>query len=135
MKVGVPREVKNHEYRVAITPAGVHEFVRNGHEVFIEAGAGIGSSITDAEFSAAGAQILPTADDVWATGDLILKVKEPITEEHHRMRAGQVLFTYLHLAASKECTDALITQKVTGIAYETVETADRVLVVHDGRVV
>jgi alanine dehydrogenase len=127
VKVGVPREVKNHEYRVAITPAGVHEFVRNGHEVFIEAGAGIGSSITDAEFVAAGARILLTADDVWATGDLILKVKEPIHEEHHRMRAGQVLFTYLHLAASKECTDALITQKVTGIAYETVETADRTL--------
>ncbi|MEV6527287.1 alanine dehydrogenase [Longispora sp. NPDC051575] len=124
MKVGIPREVKNHEYRVAITPAGVHEFVRNGHEVYIEAGAGAGSSITDAEYTGAGATILPTADDVWATGDLILKVKEPIAEEYHRMREGQVLFTYLHLAASKECTDALVTQKVTGIAYETVELPD-----------
>ncbi|GIG62867.1 alanine dehydrogenase [Longispora fulva] len=124
MKVGIPREVKNHEYRVAITPAGVHEFVRNGHEVYIEAGAGTGSSITDAEYTKAGATILATADDVWGTGDLILKVKEPIAEEYHRMREGQVLFTYLHLAASKECTDALVTQKVTGIAYETVELPD-----------
>ncbi len=124
MKVGIPREVKNHEYRVAITPAGVHEFVRNGHDVVIETGAGLGSSITDEEYVAAGARILPTADEVWAEGELILKVKEPIAEEYHRMREGQVLFTYLHLAASKECTDALMTQKVTGIAYETVETAD-----------
>ncbi|WP_018353219.1 alanine dehydrogenase [Longispora albida] len=124
MKVGIPREVKNHEYRVAITPAGVHEFRRAGHEVYIEAGAGVGSSITDAEYVAAGATILPSADDVWAAGDLILKVKEPIAEEYHRMREGQVLFTYLHLAASKECTDALVTQKVTGIAYETVELPD-----------
>jgi alanine dehydrogenase len=124
VKVGIPREVKVHEYRVAITPAGVHEFVRAGHEVFIEAGAGVGSSITDAEFVAAGGTILPSADDVWSTTELVLKVKEPIAEEHHRMREGQVLFTYLHLAASKECTDALMTQKVTGIAYETVELPD-----------
>ncbi|MEV4624301.1 alanine dehydrogenase [Asanoa sp. NPDC049573] len=127
MKVGIPREVKNHEYRVAITPAGVHEFVRAGHEVFVESGAGLGSSIIDGEFAAAGATILPGPDEVWGTADLVLKVKEPIAEEHHRMRAGQVLFTYLHLAASKECTDALIDRKVTGIAYETVETADRAL--------
>jgi alanine dehydrogenase len=127
VKVGVPREVKNHEYRVAITPAGVHEFSRGGHEVHIEAGAGLGSSISDEEFAAAGATILPTADEVWGTADLVLKVKEPIAEEYHRMRAGQVLFTYLHLAASKECTDALIDRKVTGIAYETVETSDRAL--------
>jgi alanine dehydrogenase len=127
VKVGIPREVKNHEYRVAITPAGVHELARHGHDVFIETGAGIGSSITDDEFASAGAKILATADDVWATGDLILKVKEPIAEEYHRMRAGQTLFTYLHLAASKECTDALIDRKVTGIAYETVELPDRTL--------
>jgi alanine dehydrogenase len=127
VKVGIPREVKNHEYRVAITPSGVHEFVRNGHDVFVEAGAGLGSSITDDEFTAAGAKILPTADDVWQTGELILKVKEPIAEEYGRMRAGQTLFTYLHLAAGKECTDALLQQKVTGIAYETVETADGTL--------
>ena len=127
MKVGIPREVKNHEYRVAITPAGVHELVRNGHEVFVEQDAGVGSSITDDEYVAAGATILPTADDVWATGDLILKVKEPIAEEYHRMREGQTLFTYLHLAATKPCTDALIARKVTGIAYETVELPDRSL--------
>ncbi|KWV29622.1 alanine dehydrogenase [Micromonospora rifamycinica] len=127
MKVGIPREVKNHEYRVAITPAGVNEFVRHGHQVFVEAGAGVGSSLTDDEFAAAGATILGTADEVWDTAELVLKVKEPIAEEHHRMRAGQVLFTYLHLAASKECTDALVDRKVTGIAYETVELPDRSL--------
>ncbi|WP_432906047.1 alanine dehydrogenase [Micromonospora matsumotoense] len=127
MKVGIPREVKNHEYRVAITPAGVNEFVRHGHQVFVEAGAGIGSSLTDDEFVAAGATILDTADEVWDTAELVLKVKEPIAEEHHRMRAGQVLFTYLHLAASKECTDALVDRNVTGIAYETVELPDRSL--------
>jgi alanine dehydrogenase len=127
VKVGIPREVKNHEYRVAITPAGVNELVRSGHEVVIESTAGHGSSITDEEFAAAGATILPTADDVWGEAELILKVKEPIAEEYHRMRAGQVLFTYLHLAASKECTDALIDRKVTGIAYETVEAPDRSL--------
>ncbi len=93
MKVGVPKEVKNHEYRVAITPAGVHEFVRNRHEVFIEAGAGIGSSIPDEDFVAAGAEMLPTADEVWQTADLILKVKEPVAEEFHRMRKDQVLLT------------------------------------------
>ncbi len=101
MKVGVPKEVKNNEFRVAITPAGVHELARNGHEVFIEKDAGVGSSIPDDDFVAAGAQILPTADDVWQTGDLILKVKEPVAEEYHRMREGQMLFTYLHLAASR----------------------------------
>ncbi len=127
MKVGIPREVKNHEYRVAITPAGVHEFTRGGHEVFVQSGAGMGSSISDDEFAAAGGTILPSADEVWGTAELVLKVKEPIAEEYHRMRAGQVPFTYLHLAASKECTDALIDRKVTGIAYETVETPDRAL--------
>jgi alanine dehydrogenase len=127
VKVAIPREVKNHEYRVAITPAGVHEFTRSGHEVIVQAGAGDGSSITDAEFQAAGARIVAAADDVWAEGELILKVKEPIAEEYPRMRPGQVLFTYLHLAASRECTDALLDRKVTGIAYETVETADGAL--------
>jgi alanine dehydrogenase len=124
MKAGVPSEVKNHEYRVAITPAGVHEFVRNGHQVFIEAGAGTGSSIPDEDFVAAGAQMLPTADDVWQAGDLILKVKEPVAEEFHRMRKDQVLFTYLHLAASKVTTDALLDSGITAIAYETVQAPD-----------
>ncbi|MFI7437973.1 alanine dehydrogenase [Micromonospora haikouensis] len=127
MKVGIPREVKNHEYRVAITPAGVNEFTRSGHQVFVESGAGVGSSITDEEFAAAGAKILATADEVWDTAELVLKVKEPVAEEYHRMRAGQVLFTYLHLAASKACTDALVDRGVTGIAYETVELPDRSL--------
>jgi alanine dehydrogenase len=127
VKVGIPREVKNHEYRVAITPAGVHELARNGHEVFVEMAAGVGSSITDDEYLAAGASILATADDVWATGDLILKVKEPIAEEYHRLRRDQVLFTYLHLAASKPCTDALVEAGTTAIAYETVELLDRSL--------
>ncbi|HET8662603.1 MAG TPA: alanine dehydrogenase [Micromonosporaceae bacterium] len=124
MRVGIPREVKNHEYRVAITPAGVNELIRHDHQVLVESGAGLGSSISDDEFAAAGATIRPTADEVWADADLVLKVKEPIAEEYHRMRAGQVLFTYLHLAASRECTDALVDRRVTGIAYETVELAD-----------
>jgi alanine dehydrogenase len=123
MKVGVPKEVKNNEFRVAITPAGVHELVRNGHDVVIEQGA-VGSSIPDTDFVAAGAQILPTADDVWQSGDLILKVKEPVAEEYHRMRKDQVLFTYLHLAASKACTDALLDSGITAIAYETVQLPD-----------
>ncbi len=124
MKVGIPKEVKNHEYRVAATPAGVHEFVRNGHEVFVETGAGVGSSLPDADFAAAGATILPTADDVWAVGDLICKVKEPIAEEYPRMREDQVLFTYLHLAAGKDCADALLKAGTTSIAYETVQLPD-----------
>jgi len=124
MRVGVPREVKNHEYRVAITPAGVHELVRQGHEVLIEQDAGTGSSIPDADFVAAGAQMLPTADDVWQAGDLVLKVKEPVAEEYHRMRKDQVLFTYLHLAASKATTDALLSSGITAIAYETVQLPD-----------
>jgi alanine dehydrogenase len=127
VKVAIPSEVKNHEYRVAITPAGVFELARHGHEVFVQQGAGLGSSITDEEYVAAGATILATADEVWATGELILKVKEPIAEEYHRMREGQTLFTYLHLAASRECTDALISRGVTAIAYETVELPDRSL--------
>ncbi|GAB3679713.1 alanine dehydrogenase [Angustibacter aerolatus] len=127
MKVGIPREVKNHEYRVAITPAGVHELVRNEHEVFVEHDAGAGSSITDADYVSAGAQILTEADDVWATGDLVLKVKEPVASEYHRMREGQTLFTYLHLAADKPLTEELAKRKVTAIAYETVELPDRSL--------
>ncbi|HWG92816.1 MAG TPA: alanine dehydrogenase [Mycobacteriales bacterium] len=127
MKVGIPREVKDNEYRVAITPAGVKELVRHGHEVFVEKDAGSGSSILDEEYTAAGAQILGTADDVWAEGDLLLKVKEPVAEEYHRMRADQVLFTYLHLAASRACTDALLASGTTAIAYETVQLPDRSL--------
>lgn len=127
VKVGIPREVKNNEFRVAITPAGVHELVRHGHQVVIERGAGVGSSIPDEEYVAEGAQILDTADEVWASADLLLKVKEPVAEEYHRLRKDQTLFTYLHLAASKECTDALIESGTTAIAYETVELPSRAL--------
>src|SRR5215469_4756461 len=108
MKVGVPREVKNHEYRVAITPAGVRELTGNGHEVFVEKDAGTGSELADDAYVAAGATIIPDPGEVWGVADLVLKVKEPIAEEYHRMRRGQVLFTYLHLAADKACTDALL---------------------------
>jgi alanine dehydrogenase len=124
MRVGVPREVKNNEFRVAITPAGVHELVRHGHEVVIEQEAGVGSAINDDDFVAAGATILPTADDVWGSAEMVLKVKEPIAEEYPRMRKDQVLFTYLHLAADKACTDALLQAGTTGVAYETVQLPD-----------
>jgi alanine dehydrogenase len=127
VKVAIPREVKNNEYRVAITPSGVHELVKNGHEVYVETDAGVGSSILNEDYVAAGATILDTADDVWGTGDLILKVKEPIAAEYHRMREGQSLFTYLHLAADEALTQELVKRKVTGIAYETVELPDRSL--------
>lgn len=127
MKVGVPTEIKSQEYRVAITPAGVHEFTTHGHDVVVETGAGAGSSITDDEYVRAGAKIVDNADDVWGDAELILKVKEPIKDEYQRMRAGQVLFTYLHLAAGRDCTQALLQQGVTGIAYETVQLPDRSL--------
>ena len=121
MRVGVPKEVKNHEYRVAITPAGVHELSSRGHDVAVEAGAGLGSSISDEEFLAAGAKIIDTSDALWADSELVLKVKEPIAEEYHRLRDDLTLFTYLHLAASKPCTDALVEGGTTAIAYETVQ--------------
>jgi alanine dehydrogenase len=127
MLVGVPREVKNREYRVALTPAGVTELVRAGHTVLVEQGAGEGSSIPDGDFVAAGATIAPTADDVWGAADLLLKVKEPVAEEYGRLRKEQTLFTYLHLAASRECTDALVSSGTTAIAYETVQKADGTL--------
>ena len=127
MKVAIPREVKNHEYRVAITPSGVHELVKNGHEVYVETDAGVGSSILNEDYVAAGATILDSADDVWGTGDMVLKVKEPIASEYDKMREGQTLFTYLHLAADQPLTQELVKRKVTGIAYETVELPDRSL--------
>ena len=121
MLVGVPKEIKVHESRVALTPEGVFEFVRFGHQVVVEAGAGVGSAISDADFIAAGAKIEADVTKIWSNADLILKVKEPIAAEYSRLRSGQILFTYLHLAASKECTDALIKSGTTAIAYETVE--------------
>jgi alanine dehydrogenase len=124
MKVGIPRELKDNEYRVAITPAGVHELARCGHEVLVEKQAGVGSAIPDGDFAAAGAAILPDADEVWQAADLVLKVKEPVPDEYHRMRKGQVLFTFLHLAASRQCTDALLGSGITAIGYETVQLPD-----------
>ncbi|MEY3319587.1 MAG: hypothetical protein RL393_167, partial [Actinomycetota bacterium] len=121
MNIGVPKEIKNNEFRVAVTPAGVREFVSRGHTVFIESGAGLGSAISDEDYKKVGATILGGADEVWSKAELVLKVKEPIAAEYKRMRSGQTLFTYLHLAASKECTDALINSGITAIAYETVE--------------
>jgi alanine dehydrogenase len=127
MRVGIPTEIKNNENRVAITPSGANELVRRGHEVIIEAGAGLGSAITDADFVAAGASIVGSADEIWQQADMVLKVKEPIAAEYGRMREGQVLFTYLHLAASRSCTEAIMKSGTTAIAYETVQLDNRSL--------
>ena len=124
MRIAVPREVKDNEFRVAITPAGVHELVSRGHEVVIEQDAGLGSAIPDEDFKAAGAQILGDAAPVWASAELLLKVKEPIAQEYGFLRGDLTLFTYLHLAASAPCTEALLAGGTTSIAYETVCTAD-----------
>ncbi|MFZ0530866.1 MAG: alanine dehydrogenase [Propionicimonas sp.] len=121
MLIAVPSEVKNHEYRVAITPVGVAELVAHGHDVFVQAGAGLGSSITDAEYIAQGAKIVPTAAETWAAGEMVLKVKEPIESEFGYLRDDLLLFTYLHLAADRAGTDALLTAGTTAIAYETVQ--------------
>jgi alanine dehydrogenase len=124
MRVGVPSEIKNNEFRVAITPSGVHELVAHGHDVHIQAGAGLGSSISDDDYRAAGATIAEgdaAADEIWGSADLLLKVKEPIEPEYRHFRDGLVIFTYLHLAAEAALTSALIESGVTGIAYETVQ--------------
>ncbi len=122
MKIGVPKEIKNNENRVAITPAGVTQFAANSHRVYIESGAGNGSGFTDEEYLAAGAQIVKAAGEAWSM-EMVLKVKEPIEPEYKYFREDLILFTYLHLAADKKLTLALIEKKVTGIAYETVELA------------
>jgi len=127
MLVGIPAEIKNNENRVAITPAGVDALVRRGHEVVVQAGAGLGSRISDEDFAEAGATIVADADSVWSIADLLLKVKEPVPSEYGRLRADQVLFTYLHLAADPALTDALISSGTTAIAYETVQLPDRSL--------
>ena len=121
MRIGVPTEVKDQERRVALTPAGAHELVARGHEVLIQRGAGLGSSLPDEEYEEAGAVVVETADETWAEAELVLKVKEPIEEEYHRLREGLTLFTYLHLAADRPCTDALLESGTTAIAYETVQ--------------
>jgi len=120
-RIGVPAEVKNNEFRVAITPVGVNELVRAGHQVFIQSGAGVGSSLSDDDFVAQGATIVDGADATWAAGEIVLKVKEPVASEYHRLRKDLTLFTYLHLAADREGTEALLTAGTTAIAYETVQ--------------
>lgn len=121
MLIGVPKEIKNNENRVAITPAGVHALVNNGHQVFIEHNAGVGSGISDDAYLEAGAQILDTAKEVFAKADMIIKVKEPLPAEYELFKEGQVLFTYLHLAPEPELTAALLKKKVVGVAYETIQ--------------
>jgi alanine dehydrogenase len=127
MLVGVPKEIKNNESRVAMTPAGVHELVVRNHKVLIQAGAGEGSGFSDQDYIDAGAEIATKAEDVWGRAELVVKVKEPIAAEYPLMRKGQVLFTYLHLAASKDCTKAIVDSGATAIAYETVQLANRSL--------
>ncbi|WP_097246122.1 alanine dehydrogenase [Nocardia amikacinitolerans] len=124
MRIGVPREVKEQEFRVALTPAGAGELVRLGHQVLIEAGAGVGSGFADRHYVEAGVTLVDGPDAVWADAELVLKVKEPIAQEYPRMRRGQVLFTYLHLAASRDCTEAILRSGITALAYETVRAAD-----------
>ena len=127
MIIGVPREIKTREYRVGMTPAGVRTLVEDGHRVLVESGAGLGSGFDDEAYMAAGAGLAGTAAEVYAKGELIVKVKEPLPAEFSLLREGQILFTYLHLAPARELTIALLERKVTGIAYETVELADGAL--------
>ncbi len=124
MKIGCPKEIKAQEGRVGLTPAGVDALVRAGHTVYMEYDAGVNSGFTNEEYIAVGAQILPRAEDVYATADMIIKVKEPLLPEYGLLREGQILFTYLHLAPDPQQTHALLENKVTAIAYETVQTAD-----------
>jgi alanine dehydrogenase len=126
MKIGVAKEIKPDEYRVALTPAGALELARRGHEVSIEAGAGVGSSFSDSAYEAVGARIV-SVEDVWSESDLLLKVKEPIASEYSRLREGLILFTYLHIAADEPLTRALAESGITAVAYETVETVDHAL--------
>ena len=124
MRIGIPKEIKSDEYRVALPPAAVSEFTKRGHEVFVECGAGIGSGFGDDEYAAAGAAILESAARIWSTADMIVKVKEPQVSEYAYLRPDLILFTYLHLAADFALTDALLSSGATGLAYETVELED-----------
>lgn len=124
MIIGVPKEIKNNENRVAITPAGVTDFVKHGHTVYIENNAGVGSGIPNQEYTKAGAQILDTAKEVFDIADMIIKVKEPLASEYDLFKEGQILFTYLHLAPAFELTKALLDKKIVGIAYETIQLED-----------
>lgn len=124
MKIGVPKEIKTRERRVAVTPAGAQSLINNGHSLFVEKNAGMGSGFSDDQYKAVGAKILDTADAVWQEAEMIVKVKEPVEPEFDRMREGQILFTYLHLAPDKELTKKLLDRKVIGIAYETIQLDD-----------
>jgi alanine dehydrogenase len=124
MKIGIPIEIKPQEARVAMAPAGVRALIKNGHQVFVQQGAGSKSGITDAAYVAAGASLINSADELWQISDMIIKVKEPIAEEYPRLRQGQLLFTYLHLAAAPELTKVLLDKQITGVAYETIQTSD-----------
>ena len=124
MRIGVAKEIKPQEYRVALTPAGARELVLRGHEVVVETGAGAGSAFSDADYEATGARIAPV-DEVWEQAELLLKVKEPIESEYGRLREGLTLFTYLHIAADEPLTRALAASGIAAVAYETVETDDR----------
>lgn len=124
MRIGCPKEIKAQEYRVGLTPAGADALIRAGHTVYMERSAGLASGFPDGEYTAVGAQILPTAKEVYDTADMIVKVKEPLAPEYDLLHEGQILFTYLHLAPDPEQTQALLQKKVTGIAYETVQLAD-----------
>jgi len=120
MKIGTVKEVKKSEFRIGLTPSNAAEYVANGHEVFVQAGAGLGSGLTDEDYITAGAKILPTAADVWGTCDMIVKVKEPLAEEYDFMREDQIIYTYLHLAADRPLTEALMAKKTKAVAYETI---------------
>ncbi len=127
MIVAVPKEIKTHEYRVGLTPAGARALAEAGHRVLVEAGAGLGSGLSDAEYRAAGGEIVPSAAEVWGEGELVVKVKEPVAAEYASMRPGQILFTYLHLAPLPELTRALLDREVSSVAYETVQLPDGTL--------
>ncbi len=127
MIIGIPREIKDNEYRVATTPACVEQLTEEGHEILIEEGAGLGSGISDREFEAAGAALLHDISELYDQAEMILKVKEPLPSEYDRYREGQILFTFLHLAANRPLTEALLEKKVTAIAYETIETEEGAL--------
>lgn len=127
MIIGVPKEIKSNENRVALTPAGALEFTRRGHAVYVQSTAGVGSGFEDQDYIDANAKILATADEVWAKAEMIMKVKEPIAEEYGRCRPNQLIFTYFHFASSEELTKAMIASKAICLAYETVETKDRQL--------
>ncbi|MFV1957314.1 MAG: alanine dehydrogenase, partial [bacterium] len=124
MKIGIPREIKDNEYRVGIVPSGVEELVSDGHEIMIQEGAGLGSGITDEDFVSGGAVILPDAGTVWGAADLVMKVKEPLVEEYDLLKDNQILFTFLHLAPLPDLVDVLLDRGIRSVAYETIQLPD-----------